>query len=43
MTEAITFFQTAHQFSVGGASKGISKMVTLVWSREQTIKDKCVH
>jgi hypothetical protein len=38
--ESINAFQTARQFNVVGASKGIAKMVTLVWSREQAIKDK---
>lgn len=40
--EAIDFFVTSYEFGVVHAMAGITKMLSLVWSREQAVKDAVV-
>ncbi|XP_065304685.1 condensin complex subunit 1-like isoform X2 [Dermacentor albipictus] len=37
--EAIAFFVSAHRLGIRGATVGIRKMLPLVWSREQSIRE----
>nr|XP_054768299.1 condensin complex subunit 1-like [Lytechinus pictus] len=40
--EAVTFFVTAHEFGVSNAADGVRRMMGLIWSKEQSVKDAVV-
>ena len=40
--EAINFFVAGHEFGVGDTTIGIRRMMLLVWSKEQTVKEAVV-
>ena len=43
MLEAIQFFVTAVQFGVSAAQIGVRRMIVLVWSQEQSVKEALVE
>ncbi len=43
VTEAIQFLCKCHQFGVESSLEGVKKMVKLVWSREQSVKDYVIE
>ncbi|XP_071502768.1 condensin complex subunit 1-like [Diadema antillarum] len=40
--EAVGFFVTAQEFGVSNAGEGVRRMLALIWSKEQSIKDAVV-
>eukprot|EP00057_Strongylocentrotus_purpuratus_P001456 XP_001199144.2 PREDICTED: condensin complex subunit 1 [Strongylocentrotus purpuratus] len=40
--EAVSFFVTAHEFGVSNAADGVLRMMGLIWSKEQSVKDAVV-
>lgn len=40
--EAISFFVSAFEFGVTNSQEGVRKMMVLVWSKEEAVKDAVV-